>query len=238
MNSSDVNRAIRTTVRPVLEKHGFVTFTARTAGRYRDRFIEVINFQSFNRYNADVMGCTTYSFALNAGIFLSDVPSESPVPERSGRRQPNEYHCHIRRRVYPPRPMLASYPDMWSIDSNGTNLIDVVRSAASELEHTVIPWFAVFADSGTVLKILLDELPPPDELTWLPGALDSAVRNSAVGYVALAQDERTVAAKFLTRALEQFREFDVQSQMFRTRSPRTTPQHLEKTVERISGSSA
>lgn len=67
MDSKVVNRAIKANVWPMLKEHGFGHFTTRTAWRHDHDRIDVINFQSFNSYQASVIGCTTYSFALRLG---------------------------------------------------------------------------------------------------------------------------------------------------------------------------
>lgn len=70
MDSKIVNKEIKKTIKPFLQAVGFTKFSERNAWRYRDEFIEVINFQSFNSYLADGVGCTTYSFAINLGVYF------------------------------------------------------------------------------------------------------------------------------------------------------------------------
>ena len=86
---------------PVLKDRGFTCFTSRTAWRDQEQLIDIINFQSFNGYNADVLGCTTFSFAVNLSIYLADVPSDHPLAIRNERLRPAEIYGHIRRRLLP-----------------------------------------------------------------------------------------------------------------------------------------
>lgn len=53
--------AIRVEVRPLLIAAGFVRSTDRTYWRYHVDRVDVINFQSFNSYNAAALGITTVS---------------------------------------------------------------------------------------------------------------------------------------------------------------------------------
>ena len=101
MNSTIVNRAIRSIAWPVLKDYGFGSFTSRTAWREREHAIDIVNFQSFNRYHADALRCTTFSFAMNLSIYLPDVGSDHAPAVRNERLRPTEYEGHIRRRVYP-----------------------------------------------------------------------------------------------------------------------------------------
>lgn len=89
MNSNDVNRLIRSIVRPVLKAQGFEVATARSVWRHRADTIDVVNFQSFNRYNADVLGCSTFSFAVNLAVYLNAIPAEHPISVRAGRVCPH-----------------------------------------------------------------------------------------------------------------------------------------------------
>ena len=94
MDSNTVNKIIRSDVWPLLRTHGFVTADARTARRYRGHFIDVVNFQSFNKYLADGIGCTTYSFGLNLGIYVEGSPHETELKrDKAGRRFESTKHA-------------------------------------------------------------------------------------------------------------------------------------------------
>src|ERR1700756_4978391 len=67
LDSSIVNREIKSAIRPLLQAAGFTQFTTRTGWRYAGEKIDVVNFQSFNSYLASSLGCTTYSFCINLG---------------------------------------------------------------------------------------------------------------------------------------------------------------------------
>ena len=238
MNSTAVNRAIRALAWPLLRDRGFTSFTSRTAWRDREQLIDVINFQSFNRYNADVLGCTTFSFAVNFSIYLADLPSDHPPAIRNNRLRPAEYQGHVRRRLRPTHPRLSKAKDIWLVDEDGHNAENVVAEAAIALAETTDSWFVAFGSRGQVLSVLRGVTPPPDEATWLPGGPDSAARNTAIGYLALALAERSMAEGHLRRALEQYREFDSQNAKISRRFDKMTPRHLEDTVAMLSGESA
>jgi hypothetical protein len=200
--------------------------------------IDIVNFQSFNRYNADVMGCTTFSFAINFSIYLSDVASDYPLATRDGHLRPAEYEGHIRRRVSPVHPYLEKTPDIWFVDQEGRSTETVVAQAALTVTDTADSWFVAFPDRRTVLAILRDLSSPPDESTWLPGAPRSAARNMAVGYLALALGDRATAASHLREALEQCRGFDAKNATISKRIEKGTPAHLERAVATLATESA
>ena len=144
---------------------------------------------------------------------------------------------HIRRRLYPARPSLPKALDIWLVDEHRHSAESTVSQAAFDLTDTADSWFAAFGNRVEVLSVLRGVTAPPDEMTWLPGAPDSAARNTAVGYLALALGERSTAAEHLRRALEQFQGFDAQNAKISRRSERMIPRHLEDAVAMLSGDS-
>ncbi len=231
MNSTAVNRRIRALVWPILRDHGFEAFTARSAWRQHDAGIGVVNFQSFNRYHADVIGCSTYSFAVNLGVFVAGVPSDHPLPTRGGMPCPEEYACHIRRRLHSSLPTLPSYPDVWLMGEDDAESEATVQAATLVLVETALPWFEAFRDRRAVLEMLRDERSPPDELTNLAGNTDSPTRHIVAGYLALTIGADEQGATHLRQALAKLRAFDAQNASLRSGMRSIVPQHLQATVD-------
>ncbi len=101
MDSKVVSRQIRIHVWPVLKAAGFDHLVGRNAWRHSRYKVDVLNFQSFNSYLATQVGCTTFSFSLNLGCYLTFVPAlygDSQDPGK-GVLLPQEYECHLRRRL-------------------------------------------------------------------------------------------------------------------------------------------
>lgn len=100
MDSRGVTRGIRRVVWPVLREHGFTAFTGRTAWRYVGDAIDVINVQSFSASLADAVGCTTFSFSVNLGVWVPANAHENVELKRDteGRLRPAEYQCVPHRR--------------------------------------------------------------------------------------------------------------------------------------------
>jgi hypothetical protein len=97
VDARQVTREIRRVVWPALREDGFAAFTGRTAWRYVDDDIDVVNFQSFSASLADAIGCTTFSFAVNLGVWLAEDEAPAPLKiRRDGRLQPEEYQCQHR----------------------------------------------------------------------------------------------------------------------------------------------
>jgi hypothetical protein len=97
MDSSLINKLLRSEVWPLLREQGFSQFESRNAFAYRGRFVNVVNFRSFNSYTAEVLGCTTYSFAVNIGTYVIGSLGEHHIAlDKSGRLRPVEYQCSFR----------------------------------------------------------------------------------------------------------------------------------------------
>src|SRR5919201_859251 len=85
MDAREVTREIRRVVWPALGDEGFSSFTGRTAWRYVGDDIDVVNFQSFSASLADSISCTTFSFAVNLGLWLPPDAWEELNPKRERR---------------------------------------------------------------------------------------------------------------------------------------------------------
>ena len=64
-----VSRELWKAVRPLLRYAGWTSFSSRTARRFSQSRIDVVNFQSLN-YLASAIGSTTYSFLHPARLFF------------------------------------------------------------------------------------------------------------------------------------------------------------------------
>ena len=188
MDSKFVSAAIRAEIRPFLKEEGFSRFTGRTAWRYHDDRIDVVNFQSFNSYNAEVIGCTTYSFALNLGTYFGYIRDQFDADKNNLQNpdfRPAEYICHFRggltRSFW---QWQLQRRDIWYIDRKGKSLEKSIRDTRRALARDGMPWFDGLADPHEVLRILKDE----DEQFgkyWGFGRDPSPRRSYMRGYVAL-----------------------------------------------------
>lgn len=100
---------------PELRQQGFTAFTGRTAWRYVADAIDVVNFQSFGASLADAVGCTTFSFSINLGVWVpQDASTLEPNRDASGRPRPTEYQCEPHR-----RQLTKSLPQPWFVPFSG-----------------------------------------------------------------------------------------------------------------------
>jgi hypothetical protein len=67
VDSRAVTREIRRVVWPALRGEGFETFTGRTAWRYADDAVDVVNFQSFSASLADAVEDVPFAVELRNG---------------------------------------------------------------------------------------------------------------------------------------------------------------------------
>jgi len=191
MDSKDVNRAIRSRIRPLLKAAGFDRFTSRTAWRFCGPAIGVVNFQSFNSYIASGVGCTTFSFAINLGCHYTFLPEfgTSKLYDRNNR--PQEYHCAFRRAL---RKSLAQpnfpRPDIWLVEADGSNLSACIEDAAGILEHDAKPWLDRLKDAREALRIAAADSEKFDSSgptgTWGFGRKDSPMWQHVIQYLSAA----------------------------------------------------
>jgi len=181
----------------MLKEAGWTSFTSRTARRFFDSRVEVINFQSLNSYSASVFGCTTYSFSIRLGCFLRGIPY--PVVKiKDGLLMPEEYSCHLRRTLL----KKFSQPEcerseVFYVDSDGRYLATVTEAARDGIAKQAFEWFQRFSDMQEVLRTLLEDDETMDG-TWGFGRITSPARHLCRGYVALSLGDTKLAVKDLT----------------------------------------
>ena len=197
-----MNKEIRTRVWHHLKDLGFTRRTGRSAWRHWDDGVDVVNFQSFNAYDAGALGCTTFSFAVNLGIWLSYVPPDEGEPKRKdGLLLPEEYQCYFRRSL---RKRLVQpgfeRTEIWLVADDGSNVVETVTDAATVIDQDGLPWFDRLHDPKEVLRTLLEENEVMED-AWGFGNKESPVRLYLTGYVALHVGEHETAARSFEQLL-------------------------------------
>lgn len=202
MDSRVVNRSIREGVWASLRQRGFERRTARTAWRHRRDQIDVVNFQSFNAYLAESLGCTTYSFSVNLGAWLLYLPDLSGAKVKDGRTLPEEYQCPFRRQLRK-RVQQQEYPrdDVWFVAPDGSNVDQVVEDAATVIEQEGLPWFEQFVDARSVMR-LLNQPEEPDGGTWGMGRNPSPMRSYIRAYTAIHLGDYETAREQLRAVIQ------------------------------------
>ena len=211
MDSSNVNKEIKSVIRPLLKDVGFSQFTARTAWRYSDGKIDVVNFQSFNSYLANAVGSTTFSFGINLGCSFDAIPQRARVKRKNGFLQPQEYECHFRFRLQKSinQPRLPR-TDIWLVEPTGKNLEIVMQDARNAILEVGLHWFNRFRDMGEVLRTLLEDSENGNTVGFGFGANPSPARHFMTGFTALRLGNQDLARERIQKALDSgcFEEFE------------------------------
>jgi hypothetical protein len=202
MDSKAVNREIRRSIWPLLKEHGFSQTSARTAWRHGAEKIDVVNFQSFNSYNAEVLGITTFSFAVNLGAYLRYVPPQWPPKKiKEGVPYPAEYECQFRGHVLPTLSQPRNkHEHIWFVNKDGRNLPWCINDVAQKVSD-VLSWFQRLEDKAAVLRILQERLEDMNVL-WGFGNNPSPHRSYLLGYVALHLGDAVLAERELQKAVD------------------------------------
>lgn len=203
MDSKIVNKSIREKIKPLLEEQGFSKFTPRSAWRYRNNRINVINFQSFNSYLAESIGCTTFSFSVNLGCFLLYVPRRvKNMKDNGGELVPKEYECQFRSRLQRTfEQKELNRKDIWYIGHKGEYVNDSIEDVSKQIQQIAIPWFERLESDREILRILKGNSEDMKTL-WGFGANPSPIRSLLTGYVALEVNEKELAKKKLMEAIK------------------------------------
>jgi hypothetical protein len=202
MDSSVVNKQIKSVIRPMLKEAGFTQFTSRTAWRYSREKIDVVNFQSFNSYLANALRCTTYSFAVRLGCSFDAIPRREKVKSKDGSLRPEEYECHFRLPLQKSikQPSLKR-KDVWYVDPTGENLETVIADARRAILDIGLPWFKRFSNPQEVLRTLLEDSESDKSASGF-GAHSSPRRDFMTGFTALSLGKMDLAKEHIKKALD------------------------------------
>ena len=178
MTSTTVAKEIKSIIRPVLRESGFINNTGKKYWRHKDESIDVIDFMSFNSYNADIIGCTTFSIAIKLGCYFNFIPHRKGIKEKNGLLFPEEWQCDFRgggitKEIL--QPELES-KEIWYIDESGSNLNEVVLDCKKQLQEKAFVWFNQFDEYQNIYDILLNHEDRIGVL-WGFGRKDSPLRN-------------------------------------------------------------
>lgn len=179
IDSKAVDRALRDGFWPILRERGFERRTGRTAWRDAPQCVQTANVRSFNRYLAALMACTSFSFAINLGVYYPAVAENAgygPFAKDPGR--PAEQHCHARFHMakgiaqpdpdptLPPPPAWDARlepkrwrdrPDVWFVAHDGSNLDEVVADAIEQVVRIGVPWLDRLSDLPEALRTFREE---------------------------------------------------------------------------------
>ena len=156
MDSKVVNKAIRDVLRPSLKENGFIKFTGRDSWRVKKDTIEVINFQSFNSYNAEILGVTSFSFGVNLGVYYKGINSIR-FAFKISKDYPKEYECQARRSLLKNIEQEYSRPDVWYIEKNGSNIEDCIIDVRNILLEMGLDWLDRFSDLNYALNAFCEK---------------------------------------------------------------------------------
>ena len=81
-----VGQALAKRLRPV----GFSHFQGRHAWRRRELTVDLVTFPSMNAFVAEGVGCPSFSFSGEAGVYYAGVNNEEPI------EWPRDYHLTVR----------------------------------------------------------------------------------------------------------------------------------------------
>jgi hypothetical protein len=169
MDSVSVTRHIKSRIVPALKSAEFEG-KGRTFWRRRPYAVNVVHFQSFSKYTADIIGCTTFSLTVNLGVYYPCYHWIFPDPSRSP-NQPSIWTCHALRQLAKtlPQPELAR-KDIWNIHEDGSNLNAVIQDVSDAMIQQGMPFFDEWSDVERALALFRSDKAEEGYRSGAPGS--------------------------------------------------------------------
>ncbi len=138
---------------------GFTEFTARKAWRETEHTVDHVTFRSYSAYNAGVLGCTSYSFTVEVGVFYKCIKPDLD-------RRVEDYDCEFR--AFIGKNIVQDFfrtewgpardaPEVWYLLPDGSNLSSVVEGACALLVRDGLPFLDRYHDPALASKGLMTE---------------------------------------------------------------------------------
>ncbi|MCD2441809.1 hypothetical protein LQ757_05900 [Agromyces sp. SYSU K20354] len=182
-----VGQALSKRTRPLLRELGFHRFQGRNAWRRTDLTVDLISFRSMSAFVAEGVGCTTYSFGCNVGVYYPALDTPEPV------EWPRDYNLTfrgilgktVRQPFFHPfgRQNRSDRPDVWYVLDDGSNLDEVADDAVLAMRDQGLAFIDRHSDPRQAMQSLLtQEGSNPDfgMLGVMAGGLGSPSRVSAM----------------------------------------------------------
>lgn len=162
MDGKAVGRAVNARMRPLLRAAGFDQFSGRRAWRRSEHTIEHVVFRSFPANIAYGVGCTTYSFTAELGVFYRQFDPAKARPKEYELTFEASLGTTLRQPVFNP---YGSYgpgtfkdrADIWYVAEDGSNLTDTIEDAASCLLTQGLPFLDKMSDPARAFEALRTE---------------------------------------------------------------------------------
>lgn len=190
----DVNRALRQKFWPLLESKGFSDHTDRVGWRRNRGVIDVVELPSVGA-QADIVGCTSFSFSACVAASSSWMPTIAPLAEAPLR--PHFWQCdpflvwldkelkqpwfepftRSPKNLTPPmrahreglkhmlRTDVHDRPDIWFVLEDGSNLDEVLKDLTAMVMEVGLEILGRLHEPQRVIEMVLE-----DELASGPGS--------------------------------------------------------------------
>lgn len=162
MDGKIVGRAINARIRPLLKSAGFDQFADRSSWRRSEHTIEHVVFRSFSANIAHGVGCTTFSFTVDLGLFYRCFEPSNERPKEYELNLQGTLGKTLRQPVFNPYGSYGpgSYKDradIWYVAEDGSNLADTIEDAAHCLTTQGLPFLDRLRDPAAAFHALLTE---------------------------------------------------------------------------------
>jgi len=211
MDSKVINKLIRSEVWPILREQGFSHFDSRNAIAYHGPFVNVVNFQSYSSQLAGGLGCTTYSFGLNLGVYVLGSPWEERLKrDKRGLLLPPEYACSFRDHLKKRTPVDGfAREDIFYIHPDGRTTACCFSEVQYLLREIAPSWFSRHNDLDGIIALMqsIHRWDPAAELSTpsRPGSYSWNQLNSLLLLVkhkqSPTQDSAAVALEAIERTI-------------------------------------
>jgi hypothetical protein len=160
ITSPDINKLLRRYLSPILRDNGFSKVSARKAWGWRDKCVRVLLVRAVGNHFSQVTGWPPMSVCVWAGVYYDFIPFNGHLPpglDEKGRLAPDVSSCHLTldllcsldqsqftHQLF--NPAEHERKDIWWLEPDGSNMVDVVENITLNFVDQGIPWLRRYTD--------------------------------------------------------------------------------------------
>lgn len=170
IGSPEINKVIRKILTPVLKENGFNKVNTRHNWACIDHCIWVLDITAVGKYFSEVTGWSPMSIHVELGIYYDFVPPENSDIKMGtkGELLPKAHQCQLRNELYCSidqanytshleNPAEVDRKDIWWIETNGSNIDEVINDIKRSLLISGLDWFRKYTDLETAFNKIENE---------------------------------------------------------------------------------
>ena len=164
ITSTEINKSFRTVLSPILKENGFSKIESRKSWGWHSECIWVFDIKAVGNYFSEITGWPPMSICVSLGVHCEFLAQQVEIKrDNRGLSLPKQEQCHFRNNLscwldqskYTTElsnPAERNRKDIWWIESDGSNLAEVIEDVKKSLLMEGLSWLNNKSNKSDILR--------------------------------------------------------------------------------------